>query len=114
MTKKELENKQNLLKAVIRTAADNGKNADALHIINVLSRLHRLETTLSRLAVDQCMHPVYDAAKQERLETLAEKIIADNIGCECYTQRDPRGMIIRMYLKDFTNSWDGQTSGFDY
>lgn len=80
--------------------------------------MHRLEATLTRLAEDECNYPKYDAAKQERIEKLAEKLITENIGCDCYTQRDPRGFCIRMYLTEsdgtpWYNTW-GKDVGLNW
>lgn len=68
---------------------------------------------------NECCYPVYDCEKQVRTEDRATKLIEEMIGCECYTQRDPRGFMIRMYLVDengekWFNSWDGETVGLDW
>lgn len=115
MNKKDYENRARIIKAMYATAAANGKQPDLLQISATANRLHRIEATLERLAIDECCSDNYDSAKQERLEKLAKKIITDEIGCRCYTQRDPRGYTIRMYLIDengrpFYNSWDGETA----
>lgn len=119
MTKQGYINKGLVIKAMQATAAANGKPADFSTISRIADRLHRIESTLSRLACDACNYPVYDSAKQERLEKLAVQIIKKDLGAESYTQRDPRGFIIRMYLQDDTgrpwfNSWDGETVGLDW
>jgi len=119
MTNQEYKRRGLVVRFMVATAAANGKNADYLHIFDLAKRLHRLESTLSRLACDQCNYPVYDAAKQSRLEALAVRLISDNIGCKCYTQRDPRGFCIRLYLQDedgrpWFNSWDGETTGLNW
>ena len=96
------------------TAIRNGKTISYTEICDLASRLHRMETTLTRLAEDECNYGSgnYAEEKQERIENLAEKLIKENIGCECYTQRDPRGFCIRMYLFDkdgnnWYNTWGG-------
>lgn len=104
-----------VISAMAATAKANGKPADYLKMYDTARRLHRIEATLERLAEDECCSYTYDEAKQTRLENLAQKIIRDEIGCNCYTQRDPRGYAIRMYLIDedgrrFSNSWDGETA----
>lgn len=120
MTKQEFANKTAVIRHMIDTAIYNGKKPENTMVIyDLAARLHRLETTLNRLACDQCNYPEYDSAKQERIEKLAEKLIAENIGCKCYTQRDPRGLCIRMYLVDdegrpWFNSWDGETTGLNW
>ena len=119
MTKQQVENKAMVIHYMLATAEHNGKRTSYLEMVGLANRLHRLEATLSRLAEDQCCCESYDSAKQERLENLAEKLIRENIGCECYTQRDPRGLIIRMYLTDengnkWFNSCDGETSGLNW
>jgi len=116
MTKKDFESKQRIVSAMCATADKNGIHSTWYEMEAVAKRLHRLEATLSRLAEEESCEPSYDEAKQERIEKLAEKVIRDNIGCRCYTQRDPRGYCIRMYLVDengnvFTNIWDGETTG---
>ena len=121
MTERERlrERKQMVVRFMCATAKQNGKPHDEKTMNALANRLHRLETTLSRLAEDECNYPVYDEAKQERIEKLAEKLITENIGCKCYTQRDPRGFAIRMYLVDeegrkWFNSWDGETTGLNW
>jgi hypothetical protein len=96
----KLDNKAQICARMCDTAKANGKDLDLLDAHGLADRLHRLEATLTRLAEDECNYPVYDKAKQDRIEKLAEKLIKDNIGCECYTQRDPRGYCIRMFLVD--------------
>lgn len=109
--------KRRILSAMCATAdANKGNDLKWYEMEAVADRLHRIETTLSRLAEEQCSYPEYDEAKQERLEKLALKIIDETIGCEAYTQRDPRGFCIRMHLIDyegdrFYNTWDGETTG---
>ena len=51
---------------------------------------------------------------REYIKYLAEKFIQDKIGCRCYTQRDPRGFTVRLYLDDFHTSFDGETTGMDW
>ena len=119
MTNEQFRNKGLTVRMMYATAQQNGKNGTISDMIRTADRLHRIETTLSRLAEDECNYPVYDEAKQERLENLAKKIITDEIGCNSYTQRDPRGYCIRMYLHDedgrrWANSWDGETSGLNW
>lgn len=116
MTKEIRARKDHIIHMMCATARHNGKEADFLNMIYFAERLHRLETTLSRLAEDECNYPVYDSAKQERIEKLAERLIRETLGCDCYTQRDPRGYCIRMYLVDdeghkWFNTWDGETAG---
>jgi hypothetical protein len=108
--------KRRILSAMCATAEVNGNEYKWYEMEAIADRLHRIEATLSRLAEEQCNYPVYDSAKQERLEKLALKIISDTIGCKAYTQRDPRGYCIRMYLIDengdkWFNVWDGETTG---
>jgi hypothetical protein len=121
MTEKErlYNRKRSVVNAMCATATANGKPSNWYDMERVADRLHRLETTLSRLAGDESNHPTYDATKQERLERLAESIITNAVGCKAYTQRDPRGFAIRMYLIDedgrkFYNSWDGETTGLNW
>ena len=119
MTEKQYKTRGLIVRMMLATARNNGKQADILTMLATAKRLHRLEATLGRLACDQCNYPVYDEAKQERLENLAESIIAEAIGCKCYTQRDPRGYCIRLYLQDtdgrpWFNSWDGETTGLNW
>lgn len=108
--------KRKIVSAMCATAESNGNDLKWYEMEAVADRLHRIETTLSRLAEEQCSFPEYDEAKQERLEKLALKIIDETIGCEAYTQRDPRGFCIRMKLIDYEgnkwfNTWDGETTG---
>lgn len=116
MTKETRRRKEQIVHMMCSTARHNGKDDDYLNMIYFAERLHRLETTLERLAEDQCCRENYDSAKQDRIEKLAEKLIKENLGCRCYTQRDPRGFAIRMYLVDdegkkWFNTWDGETTG---
>ena len=108
-----------VVRMMAATAAANGKDSNIIKMFDLARRLHRLEVTLSRLACDQCNYPEYDAAKQARLEKLALRLIDERIGCKAYTQRDPRGYCIRMYLQDETgrawfNSWDGETAALNW
>lgn len=119
MTKQQERNRADVITHMCITAEKNGKSGGYIRFYDFANRLHRIETTLSRLACDQCNYPVYDSAKQERLENLAESLISDYIGCKCYTQRDPRGKCIRMYLVDednhpWFNNWDGETTGLNW
>ena len=116
MTKDERKRKYDIINKMCSTARHNGKDDDYLRMISFAERLHRLETTLTRLAEDECNYPEYDWKKQDRIEKLAEKLIAEKLGCKCFTQRDPRGYAIRMYLVDdegkkWFNTWDGETTG---
>lgn len=108
--------KMHVIDHMYATAVLNGKDTSYEKVVKVADRLHRIETTLGRLAEDQSNSPEYNEAKQERLEKLAKKILAKEIGCKCFTQRDPRGYCIRMYLTDrygraFYNTFDGETTG---
>ena len=119
MTKQQLHNKDRFVSMLITTATHHGKEIGYLEAIDFANWLHRCEATLSRLAEDECNYPTYDEAKQERYENRVEKAIAEKIGCKCYTQRDPRGYCIRLYLVDsdgrkWFNTWDGETSGCDW
>ena len=114
-TKEALRAKKAVIDAMCATAEKNGKQVDWFDMRDTANRLHRLEATLSRLAEDQCNYANYDYKKQERIENLVDRIIKEEIGCKCYTQRDPRGYCIRMYLVGedglpFFNSWDGETT----
>lgn len=119
MTKEAHERKRRVVNAMCITAEKNGKNGNWYDMWALANRLHRLEATLSRLAEDECCSENYDKAKQEHIENLAEKLIRENIGCNCYTQRDPRGFCIRLYLVDedgrkWFNTWDGETTGLNW
>ena len=119
MTKQQVENKHRVIHYMLTTAKHNGKDISFVDVMSLANRLHRLEATLSRLAEDQCCCEKYDSAKQERLEKLAENLIHENLGCRCYTQRDPRGFAIRMYLVDedgrkWFNTGDGETTGLNW
>ena len=119
MTEQARKNRGLVVRFMSATATKNGKDGDIMKMYDLARRLHRLEATLSRLAEDACNYPVYDEAKQERLENLAERLITEAIGCKCYTQRDPRGYCIRLYLNDedgrpWFNSWDGETTGLNW
>ena len=114
MNKQEQANKTNVLLAVLRTAENNGHDFSINEGVDIIDYIHRSETTLCRLAEDQCNYPQYDEAKQDRTEKRIEKYIADVIGCKCYTQRDPRGYCVRLYLDDFHNVFDGETTGMNW
>lgn len=111
MTHEDFRRRDQIVSEMLRTAKENGKEFTFTEMMDFAKRLHRLEATLSRLAEDECCYPNYDSKKQERIENLAEKLITETIGCKCYTQRDPRGYCIRMYLNGWHNSWDGETTG---
>lgn len=114
MTKEQYRRKVQIVDAIMRTANNNGKNIDRDEAEYIADRLHRYEATLSRLAEQQCTFPVYNAAKQERTEKRAVEFITENIGCKCHTQRDPRGFTVRLYLDNYFNTWDGETTGMDW
>lgn len=119
MTKQQLENRDRFINKLISTAEHNGKELGYLAAIKFADWLHRNESTLNRLGIEQCNSNNYDAAKQERTEKRVEKAIAETIGCKCYTQRDPRGFAIRLYLVDdegrkWFNGFDGETSGCNW
>ena len=119
MTKQQLVNRDKFISRLMDTAAHHGKELHYLEAINFADWLHRCETTLSRLATDECETDKYDFKKQERTEKRVEEAIAERIGCKCYTQRDPRGFCIRLYLVNdqgmiWANSWDGETSGCNW
>lgn len=119
MTKQQLVNRDNFINRLISTATHHGKELGYLEAINFADWLHRCETTLNRLALDECETDKYDRAKQERTEKRVEKAIAEKVGCKCYTQRDPRGYCIRLYLVNdqgmpWANSWDCETSGCNW
>lgn len=116
------QRKHRIVDMMCSTAKSNGKPDNWYDMLGFANRLHRLESTLSRLAEDACCSQYFnkaDEAKQERIEKLAEKLITETLGCKCYTQRDPRGFAIRMYLVDedgrkWFNVWDGETTGLNW
>lgn len=119
MTKADYRNMDTVIGKMCETARHNGKDAEFLGMYDFAKRLHRIETTLQRLAEDECCLPNYDEAKQERLEKLAVKLVRETLGCECDTNRDPRGFAIRMHLVNengtkWCNTWDGETSGLNW
>lgn len=120
MTRKEEQDRRaskiTIINMMRATASHNGNPVTDFEAL--ANRLHRLETTLGRLAEIGCCRDMsaFEEAKQERLENLAERLVRENLGCDCYTQRDPRGYAIRMYLTDeegnkWFNMWDGETTG---
>lgn len=116
MTREEYRRREAIIGHMLTTARRNGKETNWLMMSQIADRLHRVETTLSRLAEDECNYSTYDKRKQESREKFAEDLISKEIGCKCYTQRDPRGYCIRMYLVDengnkWFNTWDGETTG---
>lgn len=119
MTKQQAKNKDRFISMLMNTATHYGKELGYLGALDVANWLHRCETTLSRLAEEECEYEHYDEKKQERTEQRVEKAIAEWIGCRCYTQRDPRGYCIRLYLVNsegmpWANTWDGETSGCNW
>jgi hypothetical protein len=119
MTKQGRANRDRFISMLMSTATHHGKEIEYTQARNIADWLHRCETTLSRLAEDECNYPKYDEAKQERTEKRVEETIAETIGCKCYTQRDPRGYCIRLYLVNdqgmpWFNTWDGETSGCNW
>ena len=118
MTRESLIRRERFTHYMIATAEKNGKDVDFLEMLNFSDWLHRCEVTLSRLAEQQCCDPYFEGSKaqqkQERTENRVEKAIKEKIGCNCYTQRDPRGCMIRLYLVDYEgkkafNNFDGET-----
>lgn len=104
----------------------NNKPATISDIKKLTRYLTMQENRLQRLANMSCdskCHAKYWKngvnPEQEKLEQLTLKYIKKYIGCEAYTQRDPRGMIIRLYLNVpatnyFHNNFDGETSGVNW
>lgn len=119
MTKQDRINRDKIVSMMCSTARYYGKETTFSSMLDFANRLHRLETTLSRLADDEATSPYFEKRnelKQERIEKLAEKLVTETLGCKCYTQRDPRGFAIRMYLvneegRKWSNTWDGVTTG---
>ena len=126
MTKEQTKNKERFISAILAAARANGKELDYAGAVRAAEYIHRNETTLSRLAEMGCDSRFYNLywgngvnRKQERTEQRIEKYIRKTIGCNCYTQRDPRGYCVRLYLKmqetgNFYNSWDGETSAANW
>ena len=119
MTKQQHRNKDIFVSMLKSTAHHYGKEMTYLEAISFAEWLHRCEATLGRLAEDECCCERYDEVKQERTEKRVERAIAERIGCDCYTQRDPRGYCVRLYLVNsegmpWHNSWDGETSGCNW
>lgn len=116
MNRNQFEEKSRVIRWMCSTAIRNGRPHTFYSMTDVADRLHKIETTLSRLAEEECEYEHYDSVKQESREKKALEIITKEIGCKAYTQRDPRGYCIRMYLVDDNgdpvyNSWDGETTG---
>ena len=127
MTKYQLERKNHFLRAITNYANAHGKtdaNGNELSIYDMqytADYLHRLETTLCRLTEYDCNGTMTkrDERKRERAEKRALDFISEKIGCTAYINGDPRGMQIRLYIKDtstdnFYNCFDGETSGIDW
>ena len=84
------------------------------------------EHRLNKLAEMECSSEYYNKLwkdgcnpYQEKLENDIIDYIKRNIGCECYTQRDPRGIAVRLYLNIpennyYCNCFDGETSGITW
>lgn len=88
-------------------AEAHGKELTYLQAIDAANYIHRTETTLLRLAEMECDSYFYNLywkdgvnPKQKRAEKRIVKFITETIGCKCYTQRDPRGFAVHLYLKD--------------
>lgn len=103
-----------------------GRPYDEDTVQTIVRYLITQENRLCRIAEDECDENLYNKywidgvnPEQERLEKLTVAYIEKHIGCKCYTQRDPRGMMIRLYLNKaktgyFSNSWDGETTGINW
>ena len=126
MNKQQIRNKERFVNAILAAARANRKELDYLGAVGAAEYIHRNEATLSRLADMECDSRFYNLywkdgvnLKQERAEKRIEKYIRETIGCECYTQRDPRGYCVRLYLKmpetgNFYNVFDGETSAANW
>lgn len=126
MTKEQHKNKECFVSAIMAAVEANGKVLSYMDAIGAAEYIHRNETTLSRLAEMEGSEYAYNLywkdgvnPKQERAEKRIKKYIRDVIGCKVYTQRDPRGYCIRLYLKCpetgfFYNTWDGETSATNW
>lgn len=114
MRKADYENKNRVILAMMRARTGNGLGECSYEEMEMVARrLHRIETTLNRLATMRCDSPSFGAAereRQKRLEVLAVEIVLGATGCFCHCEDDPRGACIRMHLPKFHNSWDGETT----
>jgi len=126
MTKENKQNYDNFNRALMRFLQSVGKDESLSNAKRISRYLATREGQLKRLAVMQCDGKFYNKywkngvnPEQEHLEALTLAFIKKNIGCDAYTQRDPRGMMVRLQLKtpathNYYNNFDGETSGVDW
>lgn len=126
MTKENKQNYDGFNKALTLFLESAGKDSSIENVKRISRYLATRERQLSRLATMECDGKFYNKywkngvnPEQEHLEALTLKFIATNIGCKAYTQRDPRGMQVRLYLKTpethyYFNNFDGETSGVNW
>jgi len=85
---------------------------DEIH--DILERLHRHETTLSRYNEMDCNGEELSRYQRKREENIMSEIegIAEKLGFEVRFNSDPRGGAIRFILPSGRyNTWDGETWG---
>ena len=68
LTKKQKEEREKIIDMMCATARRNGLPGDRNTIAALALRLHRTETALHRLALDECNNPTYDEKKQKVVE----------------------------------------------
>lgn len=126
MTKQDLRNKE-IFKQHLATIMRLNKKPCSEEILNKICKyLVTQEHKLNHIACmrdDETYYKMFWKnginSKQEHLEKLTLAYIEKYIGCKAYTQRDPRGMMIRLYLNIpetnyFHNNFDGETSGVSW
>lgn len=124
--KKRPKEREALEKAIIKYVSHHRKPIAPIVAQRITAYLMSRERQLQKLASDFCdskLHNLYWKngvnPVQENTERLVLEYIAKHIGCEAYCQRDPRGMMIRLNLKEectdyFFNNFDGETSGVNW
>lgn len=95
---------------------EDGNIKNTGELSEIMDKLHRYETTLSRIHTIECERDLTDnEVKQEERTTQKVKEIAEKLGFNFFINGDPRGFAIRFYLPSKRyNSWDGETWGIDW
>ena len=112
-TKEQIREKEATIKALSEDAAQNHTSLPYSHIVVMIDRLHRHETTLSRIYTTMCNRELtqQEITKKNNTED-AVKNIARALCIPVYFNQDPRGGAIRFILSSGrSNNMGGEDWG---
>lgn len=113
MTIKQAEEKDRVVNAISQEI--NCSWYEAEKIARHLKRLNTQINWWNEAAFNQELYFRYwdkDGENEtlNRLEELARNYVANKIGCEMRINHDPRGHALRLYLQNYYNTMDGETT----